>query len=141
MTREERVKKLKADIEELGILAIEDAESLEAMEMVVSIIRDYDKKNPPEYSAAHIKFIEDNKKLIKCYIWNQPHLYQELYFNLLQGAQNKMKEAGIKAEDTVNLLKMACDPETFANAMKSFEYRVCDPGYNKELPYITMERK
>jgi hypothetical protein len=48
-----------------------------------------------------------------------------------------MFKAGISADLSKQLLKVTSKPESFNEAIKSFEYRVCDPYYSKELTYNT----
>jgi hypothetical protein len=144
MTIEERREKIKNDIEELGILDMDVINSdgsgtmtLDSMESIINILREEENKFPYDYVKAHIDFISDYKLDIEKYIWSLPRIYQNIYFDLLQSSQNKMKEAGIEANATKKLLKIAFDPEQFFNIINTFNSRILDPYYTKDLGYST----
>lgn len=119
LTREERVERLKKDIDELGVLDMHfdsfgqpQNDQLEAMESVIKILREEDITHPPEYYVAVQKFILS----VRDEVWKwDPHL-QNVYFSTSENAIWTLKEHGLSADDCLSILKEVFDPERFFHA-------------------------
>jgi len=84
MTIEQRKKNLLKKIKKLGILDIHfdggNCNTLEAYESTVEIVEKHNKEYPPEYEAAHIKFIENVREKV----WEKEKRFHGFYFEIAQ---------------------------------------------------------
>jgi len=80
LTLEERKEKLLKRIEELGVIYMSDADSLEAMECACDAIEKFNKEYPIELLALQHKLIEKNRG----WVWKLPKEKHHFYFDKLQ---------------------------------------------------------
>jgi hypothetical protein len=90
MTIEERINKIKKDVDELGILGmhfdgldsnnniVEINPTLKSMETVIDVIREQNEKYPPEWESKYIEFVEK----VREEVWK--HEDQREYFEKAQ---------------------------------------------------------
>ena len=111
MNRETRIKNLKKKIKKLGILDMHfdggNGDTLEAYESIVEVVEKHNKEYPPEYEAAHIKFIENVREKV----WEKDKKFHGFYFEIAQIIFWGLKNMGYKPEKCQEICEKTLDVE------------------------------
>jgi hypothetical protein len=119
MTIEERIKKIKKDIEELGILSIhcdgfnkegnleEIIPNIEATEQIIKIIREHNNKHPSEWESKCIELIEK----VREEAWK--HKNHEKYFEEMEKYFWWFHKAGYDIDEAYRLTLEKFNPNLY----------------------------